>query len=86
MMTKGHGSTIVISVCYLGRILSSNPCYYNLQQFCMQALDVRDDITTLKKDLKQEITVSNYVSIILRNQHLMLVCYILAFTIDANRI
>ena len=27
-----------------------------------QALDVSDDITTLKEDLKQEMTVSNYVS------------------------
>ena len=38
--------------------------YYNSAelQSLIQARDVRDDITTLKKDLKQEMTVSNYVS------------------------
>ena len=57
MMTKGHGSTIAIIMC-----CSVTTYVVIIFSRITQALDVSDDITTLKEDLKQEMTVSNYVS------------------------
>ena len=52
-------------MCCLG-IDTINGCYYNDQNLSIQALDMRDDITTLNEDLKQEMTVGNYVPIVIR--------------------